>query len=747
MNIENIKIDKKKYLNIAIIFACIIAITLVGTYALKIWTSTENTELTFRIGDYFVGGLTCKSGEDVTISNIGPIFDYTKDGEVVSFTVLSSSTNTKPLNVSFNISTISDNLKEESFKYTLMSSIDNTTFTEVLSGNFKDSTNNSTIELITGNVITRKTYFKLIIYIDGNMENPISMQGGSLTGNIEMCIEAGDITIDSFKVNGTETTTFPLSSGYDINTTCSDASIAFDYRSQSYEISNITKSGAKCGFTYTTKSNPTYLNNYIKSLAGTTQGTGQLVHEATGYSGTENIKSFDDYSQYKTNSSKTEESGSNINNYVIDNITDPSVATVTYSDSQSLSRSSLGNYKIFSYNVSGDGEYTMKLDIKNYTPIGSTNSSASYQEAIEVYVNNIRKGQLYINKTLSSNYRLGKISSGDNIKVVYFVEKKPDAVINPTPGGGTEAVSYKENLDENYNLEQNHNNIKLMALAGPSGISNSFSFSFSRTGDFYNDYGYRYEGKNPNNYIYFNNELWRIIGVFDENSHGKSGEYLTKIIKNDSLGSYVWDKSYYNNWRTASLRILLNLYYYNATDGTYGGDCYLSTYLSTNITSNCDYTETGLQSEYRNMVEGVTWYLGGKNSTDYTAEAFYIGERDSTSVYSGNASSIIGYIGLMYASDFGYSVLSSSCARTTNLKNYSTSDCGGSSWLVKEPYEWTITPRSDYASSSFFLTLSAHLDLERTTSGMATYPVLYLKSNVQKISGTGTITDPYRLGY
>ena len=173
MNIENIKIDKKKYLNIAIIFACIIAITLVGTYALKIWTSIENTELTFRIGDYSVGGLTCKSGEDVTISNIGPIFDYTKDGEVVSFTVLTSSTNTKPLNVSFNISTISDNLKEESFKYTLMSSIDNTTFTEVLSGNFKDSTNNSTIELITGNVITRKTYFKLIIYIDGNMKNLI----------------------------------------------------------------------------------------------------------------------------------------------------------------------------------------------------------------------------------------------------------------------------------------------------------------------------------------------------------------------------------------------------------------------------------------------------------------------------------------------------------------------------------------------------------------------------------------------
>ena len=535
MNIENIKIDKKKYLNIAIIFACIIAITLVGTYALKIWTSTENTELTFRIGDYSVGGLTCKSGEDVTISNIGPIFDYTKDGEVVSFTVLTSSTNTKPLNVSFNISTISDNLKEESFKYTLMSSIDNTTFTEVLSGNFKDSTNNSTIELITGNVITRKTYFKLIIYIDGNMENPISMQGGSLTGNIEMCIEAGDITIDSFKVNGTETTTFPLSSGYDINNTCSDASIAFDYRSQSYEISNITKSGAKCGFTYTTKSNPTYLNNYIKSLAGTDQGTGQVVNEN----------------------------------------------------------------------------------------------------------------------------------------------------------------------------------------------------------------GYRYEGKNPNNYIYFNNELWRIIGVFDENSHGKSGQYLTKIIRNDSLGGYAWDKSGKNNWATSSLYNLLNTNYYNATDGTSGGNCYQ---YFTSITGNCDYTETGLQSEYRNMVENVTWYLGGKDSANYTAEVFYAGERDSTSVYSGNTASITGYIGLMYASDYGYSVLSTSCARTTNLGGYGTSVCGGSSWLKKETYDWTVT---HYISSSYSFNLyySAILISSNARSGFATRPVLYLKSNVQKIGGSGTMTAPYKIGY
>ena len=260
-------------------------------------------------------------------------------------------------------------------------------------------------------------------------------------------------------------------------------------------------------------------------------------------------------------------------------------------------------------------------------------------------------------------------------------------------------------------------------------------------GQLVNENGYRYEGKNPNNYIYFNNELWRIIGVFDSSSHGKTGEYLTKIIRNDSLGGYAWDKSNKNNWATSSLYNLLNTNYYNATDGTSGGNCYQ---FSTSITGNCDYTETGLQSEYRAMVENVTWYLGGKDGTSYTAYAFYTGERDSTSVYSGNTSAITGYIGLMYASDYGYSVLSSSCARTTNLGSYNTSACGGSSWLKKETTEWTITHNSS-SYRSFFLDIPAYLNYYYAYSGYTTRPVLYLKSNVQVYAGDGSISKPYQI--
>ena len=179
--------NKKKYFNIALIFICIISITLIGTYALKLWSSTNNTELTFRIGEYSTNGITCKTSEDITVSNIGPIFDYNVDGEIIPFTVVAGSSNEEKLYINFNIENITSNLKEESFKYILLSSADKTNYNEVVSGNFLNVNSNDTIELISNYVINKTTYYKLIIYIDGNMENPISMQNGSITGNIEVC--------------------------------------------------------------------------------------------------------------------------------------------------------------------------------------------------------------------------------------------------------------------------------------------------------------------------------------------------------------------------------------------------------------------------------------------------------------------------------------------------------------------------------------------------------------------------------
>ena len=256
--------------------------------------------------------------------------------------------------------------------------------------------------------------------------------------------------------------------------------------------------------------------------------------------------------------------------------------------------------------------------------------------------------------------------------------------------------------------------------------------------------GYRYEGKNPNNYVLFNGELWRIIGVFDSATHGLSGQNLTKIIREQSIGSYAWNKSGTNDWTNSSLKTILNTYYRNSQNGTDQTACY---FYSTSVPGNCDFTKIGLNETSRGMIEEVTWHLGGHSTNSATAATFYTAERGST-VYGSNSTPTTGYIGLMYPSDYGYSVLASSCARTTKLDSYFLSRCGGQSWLLKNGYEWTMTHYSSNSDEVFNVHGNASLFnlYSLANYGYAVRPTAYLKSNVYVISGTGSITDPYVIG-
>lgn len=259
------------------------------------------------------------------------------------------------------------------------------------------------------------------------------------------------------------------------------------------------------------------------------------------------------------------------------------------------------------------------------------------------------------------------------------------------------------------------------------------------TGKVVNENGYRYEGKNPNNYIWFNNEYWRIIGVFDSASHGQSNKNLVKIIRDDVLDGLAWHKSNTNDWTASSFKLLLNGAYYNAQDGTSSGYCYG---YSTTATANCDYTKKGIQSGYRGMIANVTWHLGGYSSTSATSSAFYGYERGTT-VYSGRPTSTTGYIGLMYPSDYGYSVLSSSCTRTTNLGSYGSATCAGQSWLYGKGYEWTLTPISSDSNKVFYLYSYGYVRNNPAYEGYGSRPVLYLDASVYKIDGDGSLNNPY----
>ena len=251
-----------------------------------------------------------------------------------------------------------------------------------------------------------------------------------------------------------------------------------------------------------------------------------------------------------------------------------------------------------------------------------------------------------------------------------------------------------------------------------------------------NENGYRYEGKNPNNYVLFNDELWRVIGVFSMETEAGNTENLVKLIRNDTLDGLAWNGSDTNDWSAATLQQQLNNGYLNATDSTcnfYSG-----------YTKTCYFSETGINSTARGMIESVVWNLGGTSSTSATADSFYTAERGTT-VYSGRPTEWTGKVGLMYPSDYGYAVLASSCGRTTNLESYNKTVCAGNNWLKSDSYQWTLTPISSYSSDVFFVYNRGYLDINFANIGNGASPSIYLKSNIAIMGGSGIYSDPYLL--
>lgn len=269
------------------------------------------------------------------------------------------------------------------------------------------------------------------------------------------------------------------------------------------------------------------------------------------------------------------------------------------------------------------------------------------------------------------------------------------------------------------------------------------------TGQVVDENGYRYEGQHPNNFIWFNNELWRIIGVFDSFSHGQSGQNLVKIIRNTTIGTLSWNSANdatTNDWSKTRLYELLNNYYYNGLDAT-GSDYCNTGFLSDRYYGKpkCNYTVIGIKSEYRTYIKNVTWYLGGGDLYNDSIDTIYAKERNGN-VYSGNSTSTNGYIGLMYASDYGYAADQNRCIRSYNdLSSYTL--CSSYDWLYNTGGEWTL--HHDPESQSSIARINAYgnmLDNSSMTDGYDVRPTLYLNSSVYVIDGDGSITDPYIIG-
>ena len=279
----------------------------------------------------------------------------------------------------------------------------------------------------------------------------------------------------------------------------------------------------------------------------------------------------------------------------------------------------------------------------------------------------------------------------------------------------------------------------------------------------------RYSGSNEvvKNYVSFDGDVWRIIGIVD----GK-----VKLVKEESIGSYSWDSSAsdkntgngYNIWETkegktkgdgttkADLNILLNDGFYG---GAYPSECYGG---RNNAIKDCP-TAT-INSTLKNMVDDkAVWYLGGQGYSNPSTAPYGLPTLDSynnergTKVYSGHTdiakTEWTGPVGLIYPSDYGYASIDSECrsdlrAGVTYIDgtyDYSNVKCKNNNWLYKNSNYWTMSPGSGLSNFVFCVDRSGSAGSSYAYSAYGVVPSVYLKSNILIESGDGSSDNPYIL--
>ena len=365
-----------------------------------------------------------------------------------------------------------------------------------------------------------------------------------------------------------------------------------------------------------------------------------------------------------------------------------------------------------------------------YTVNNNTDNSLYYGVWYEMVNPNSINDDIVIGKSEdTTSDTLGQLTRGSNAKVLFVIENKSSSNIVVNVGVGYSETSslnlptnrnlitevYKEGVLATEYITELYNNASKTTIT-----NNSINYSYATSIGLMNDRlggttssldggNIRYYGADPNNYVSFNNELWRVIGVFKDIDDGEGNkEVRIKIIRSESIGDYQWDDDK-NDWSMSTLQTYLN--------GSYLDD---------------------LTSESQIMVSNVVWNLGIYDNASIYANQFYKYERESPEW--------LGKVALMYPSDYLYSSNLESC--TTHANNWYRSGCADTSWIFYNQYEWVLTPY-DYVwlfTHAFYIDSSGRIGNGIIVSNKyASRPVLYLNSTVLITGGDGTSSNPYTL--
>ena len=383
-----------------------------------------------------------------------------------------------------------------------------------------------------------------------------------------------------------------------------------------------------------------------------------------------------------------------------------------------------------------------------------------------------------ISKFIKNNYKfligviVGLLLSGTGVYAANTIYSKN--VTYDNSNSGLSATNVQDALDETYtkcfppvlatkkiiDLYNDGSSINTVNIGGSTSntqvkLNSTQGIMLDNNGD------YRYYGANPNNYVIFNDETWRIIGAFNnvDDGTGKK-EMRLKIIRDESIGDYSYDSNStvnggygINDWSDSDLMTELNDLYYNSKSGI----CYNG---RNDASITCNFTNIGLNSTARNMINNAIYYLGAIDSIRayHSLTSCYEEERSVSTFdctdywgpeyvdsYCPRATTWIGKIGIMYPSDYGYATNLSLCP-VKYLNKYSTSSlCINNNWLFNGNAQWTITPGNRDGFQTNIVNSSGDTEEDPTSGAYAVRPVVYLKSNIGITIGDGTSSNPYKL--
>ena len=219
--------------------------------------------------------------------------------------------------------------------------------------------------------------------------------------------------------------------------------------------------------------------------------------------------------------------------------------------------------------------------------------------------------------------------------------------------------------------------------------------------DEYEDGKYTYKGANPNNYITFNNETWRIISVENDGT--------IKIMRNENIGNRVWDIGHSDNWETTDIKTYLN-----------------GEYLSS-ITTNQD------------KIVSHTWSIG-EVTNDNSDLAGQIADENGTQSQSIS-------IGMITASEYLRANTNLEQCGSFSLTNDNYSKCKMTNWIFNivpsDDFLWTILPGIN-RDEVFIIDSYGGLSLGVANAFLGVSPAVYLTSDII-LTGDGSQGNPFQI--